>query len=176
MANIVYIATSIDGYIAKKDGDIDWLHELPNPDESDFGFAQFMERVDALVMGRKSYEKVLSFDCEWPYSKKVFVLSNTLKEVDSSVSDKAEVISGDLKDIVSRLNERGYENLYIDGGKTIQSFLCKDMIDEINLSRIPVILGDGIPLFVSQDSMINFEHLKTTSFENGLVQSRYKKV
>ncbi len=73
MKNIVYIGTSLDGFIATLDGGVDWLNEVPNPDQSDFGFQDFMDSIDAVVMGRKTYEKVLSFDCPWPYSKKVFV-------------------------------------------------------------------------------------------------------
>ena len=102
MANFVYIATSLDGYIATVDGGIEWLTEIPNLTKSDYGFAEFMASIDALVMGRKSYETVLTFD-QWPYSKKVYVLSNTLKTVDPSLGDKAEVINGELKNILKIL-------------------------------------------------------------------------
>ena len=174
MANIVYIATSLDGYIADKDGGVDWLHEVPNPSKSDFGFSEFMKRIDALVMGRKTYETVMSFG-HWPYAKKVFVLSNTLREVEVSLGDKAEVIKGELKDIVSKLNERGFKSLYIDGGKTVQSFLKENLIDEIIITRIPIILGSGIALFDNMDLEIKFEHVETEILNNSLVKSRYTK-
>ena len=147
MTNIVYIATSTDGFIATKDGGIDWLMEVPNPDNSDYGFAEFIDSIDALVMGRKTYEKVLSFDCEWPYSKKVFVLSNSLKNIDPSVEGKADVIKGALKNVIKKLNDNGYKNLYIDGGATIQSFLKENLIDEMIITIVPATLGEGIPVF-----------------------------
>lgn len=176
MSNIVYIATSSDGFIATKDGGIDWLMEVPSPDNSDYGFAEFMDSIDALVMGRKTYEKVLSFDCEWPYLKKVFVLSNSLKSVDSSVDGKAEIITGSLSDIVKRLKDDGYEKLYIDGGTTIQSFLKENLIDEMIITEIPVILGEGIPLFRNNDHESKFKLHSTETYENGMVKNHYRKV
>ena len=148
MSNIVYIATSIDGFIAKKDGSVDWLMEVPNPDGGDFGFSKFMENIDALVMGRNTFEMVLSFG-ECPYNKKVFVPSNTLKSVPENIKEKAEIISGSPQEIVRNLNSRNYKNLYIDGGKTVQEFLNSDLIDELIVTRIPILLGEGIPLFAN---------------------------
>jgi dihydrofolate reductase len=174
MNNIVYIATSADGFIATKDGGIDWLMEIPNPDNSDYGFAEFMDSIDALVMGRKTYEKVLSFDCEWPYSKKVFVLSNSLRNVDPSLVEKAEVITGSLKDIVKRLNDNGYEKLYIDGGTTIQSFLNENLIDEMIITKVPVDLGEGIPLFKNNDHESKFKLESTETYGNGMIKNHYK--
>jgi dihydrofolate reductase len=151
MAHFVFIATSLDDFIADKNGGIDWLHEIPNHTGSDYGYNAFIESIDALVMGRNTFEKVLSFACDWPYTKKVFVLNNTLKEVDASMSGKAEVISGDLKDIVETLKGKGLENLYIDCGKTIQAFLNEGLIGEITINRIPILLGSGISLFGNLD-------------------------
>jgi dihydrofolate reductase len=172
MANIVYIATSLDGYIARKDGNIDWLMETPNPDNSDYGFSAFMDRIDGIIMGRSTFETVLAFN-EWVYAKPVFVLSNTLKEVPSEVKDKAEIIQGDLRDLVASLKTRGMKDLYIDGGKTIQSFLKLDLIDELIITRIPIILGSGIPLFDKLDLEIKFSHRKTEVFGEELVKSIY---
>jgi dihydrofolate reductase len=173
MSNIVFIATSIDGYIAKKDGDINWLHELPNPEGSDFGYADFIKRVDALLMGRNTFEKILSFGIDWPYEKKVFVLSSTLKNIPAELSDKVEIINGKLEDIIDQLNSRGFKDLYIDGGKTIQSLLSKNLIDELIISRIPTILGEGIPLFSPQALKIDLKHIETKAFDNGIVKSKY---
>jgi dihydrofolate reductase len=175
LANFVFIATSLDGFIADKNGGIDWLHEVPNPTGSDYGYNAFIESIDALVMGRNTYEKVLSFDCDWPYTKKVFVLSNTLKEVDASMTGKAEVISGDLKDIVEELKGKGFKNLYIDGGKTIQAFLNEGLIDELTINRIPILLGGGILLFGNLDDSLKLEHCSTEILGGGMVKSHYKK-
>jgi dihydrofolate reductase len=175
MSNIVYVATSLDGYIAGPNGELDWLNEIPNPNKSDFGFKEFMDSIDAIVMGRKTYEKVLAFDGEWPYSKKVFVLSNSLTEVDLSLKDKAEIIKYSPREITIALRERGYYNLYIDGGTTIQGFLADDLIDELIITRIPIILGGGIPLFGKLNERLNFKHFSTQVLEDFLVKSHYKR-
>ncbi|MBI3125095.1 MAG: dihydrofolate reductase [Ignavibacteriales bacterium] len=174
MPNFVYIATSLDGFIAKKDGGIDWLLETPNPGGSDFGFSEFMKSVDAIVMGRNTFELVLTFS-EWHYTKPVFVLSNTLQSVPNNVTDKAEILSGNPESIIKELNSRGYKNLYIDGGITIQKFLDQELIDELIITRIPILLGDGIPLFAGLTKEQKFEHLNTEVYNNSLVKSHYKR-
>ncbi|MGE3609566.1 MAG: dihydrofolate reductase family protein [Bacteriovoracaceae bacterium] len=174
MANKVFIATSVDGFIADKDGSVDWLNENPSPSGSDGGFTNFMETVDALIMGRNTFQTVLGLGIDWPYSKKVFVLSNSLKEIDKSLKDKVEIVSGDIKKIVQNLNDRGFKNLYIDGGQTIQSFLKENLIDELIITRVPIILGGGVPLFGELPHKIRLEHCGTKTLDNGMVQSHFK--
>lgn len=174
MANIVYIAASLDGYIADDNDNIDWLINLPNPDNSDFGFSEFMEWIDALVMGRKTFEVVSGFE-EWPYRKPVFVLSSSLEKIPESLREKAELILGEPKEIVESLRLRGYNNLYVDGGKTIQSFLEQNLIDEMIITHAPILLGSGKPLFGKMSGKIQFKHISTEVYENGLVKSRYMK-
>ena len=171
MANYVYIATSLDGFIATENGGLDWL-EVPNPDKSDYGYADFIKGIDALVMGRNTFEKVLTFG-EWFYKKPVFVLSNSLTEIPKDIADKAEIVKGDIASVIHKLNQQGYKNLYIDGGKVIQSFLREDLIDEIIITRVPVLLGKGIPLFGESEHSIMFKHTKTEVFNNMLVKSYY---
>ncbi|WP_281560662.1 dihydrofolate reductase family protein [Thalassomonas sp. RHCl1] len=173
MSNIVYIATSLDGYIADKNNQIDWLHEIPNPEGDDLGFNDFIDNIDALVMGRNTLEAVLSFDCDWPYSKPVFVLSNTMTEVPSGYEEKVFLVKGELKGIVKDLNEQGFNKLYIDGGVTIQNFLKQDMIDELIITTIPVLLGGGIPLFADLASPLKFTHVKAQRYLNCLVQNHF---
>ncbi|CDH47026.1 dihydrofolate reductase family protein [Candidatus Contendibacter odensensis] len=123
--NFVYIATSIDGYIATSEGGIEWLHEQPNPTNSDYGYSEFISNIDALVMGRHSFEKVRTFG-EWPYEKKVFVLSSTLANIPSDLVGKIEFISGAPNEVLSKIHLQGFNNLYIDGGIVIQNFWsCK---------------------------------------------------
>lgn len=174
MSNYIYIATSLDGFIARKDGSIDWLTEIPNPDNSDFGFGDFIKNIDAIVMGKNTFETVLSFT-EWLYPKKVFVLSSTLKSIPDNVSDKAELINGKPDYVVDLLHSRNYTNLYIDGGKTIQTFLEQDLIDEMIITKIPILLGDGIPLFGKMDNDKRFIHTKTEILAGSLVKSYYKR-
>ncbi|MFA4923226.1 MAG: dihydrofolate reductase family protein [Ignavibacteriaceae bacterium] len=175
MSNIVYIATSIDGFIAKKDGGIDWLFEVPNPDGSDFGFSDFIKNIDAIIMGRNTYELVLTFG-NWPYNKPVFVLSKTLQSVPNNLTDKVEILNENPHSVIKELNSRKYFNIYVDGGKTIQEFLKQELIDEIIITRIPILLGEGIPLFGVLTKEQKYEHIKTDIFNNALVKSYYKRL
>lgn len=176
MPNIVYIATSLDGYIADKNHQLDWLHDIPNPDGSDMGFHQFMDNIDALVMGRNTLDIVLSFDCDWPYSKPVFVLSNTMTSVPEGYEDKVFLVNGELKQIVQELNQQGYQRLYIDGGKTIQSFLSEDLIDDMIITTIPTLLGGGIPLFGDLTQPLKFKHIKCERHLDFLVQNHFTRL
>jgi dihydrofolate reductase len=170
--NYVYIAASIDGYIATKDGGVDWLQESPNPDNDDYGYAEFMKSIDALVMGRNTFEKVLTFG-EWSYDKKVFVLSSSLTEVPDELNGKVELLSGSLNEVLLNINSKGFKNLYIDGGKVIQSFLSEDLITDLIITRIPILLGSGIPLFGKLIEPLRFIHKSTTIYGNALVKSHY---
>jgi dihydrofolate reductase len=173
--NIVYIAVSLDGYIAGPDGDIKWLNTIPNENNSDHGFGEFIDSIDGIVMGRKTYEKVLEFN-EWPYDKPVYVLTNTLDILSVELKNKAKIVSGKLKDILKDLNSRGLENLYIDGGVTIQSFLKEDLIDEMIISYVSLILGEGIPLFGEIKNQLNFKCEKIEYISPHLVKHWYKRV
>ena len=175
MSNTVFIATSLDGYIADKDGGLDWLNSIPNPDNLDMGWVNFIDRIDALVMGRRTFGKVCSFNCEWPYSKPVFVLSNSLESIPEGYEAKAEPIKGSLSKVIEKIHQRGYKNLYIDGGVTVQSFLKEDLIDEIIITTIPILLGGGTPLFGELSRQIQFEHVKTEVFLNAIVQNHYRR-
>ncbi len=175
MANYVFIATSLDGYIATSDGGIDWLSEIPNPEQSDYGYAEFTSKIDAIVMGRITFEKVLTFGA-WPYDKPVFVLSNSIHKVPEDLTDKVEIINGEMGSLLDRLEKRGYLNLYIDGGIVIQSFLQDDLIDEMIITYVPILLGAGIPLFGKLTKSLKFTHKKTEVFTGGLVQSYYLRI
>lgn len=172
MTNYVYIATSLDGFIASSDGGLDWLTEIPNPEQSDYGFAEFMRTIDALVMGRKTFETVLTFG-DWLYNVPVFVLSKTLDRLPETVAEKAEIVNGDLRAVVDRLHARGYRNLYVDGGRVIQGFLEEDLIDEMIITRVPILLGDGIPLFGGLSKRLKFKLKKTEELNETLVKSYY---
>lgn len=172
MPNIVYIATSIDGYIAKSDGGIDWLNEIPNPDNSDYGFFKFMERIDGILMGRSTYEIVMDYPT-WFYSKPVFVLSNSWTELPGKWAHKAQLVKGEPTKAVKVLNQQGINNIYVDGGKTIQSLLAADMIDEMIITLIPIVLGSGIPLFTPNLPELKFEHTATETYTGGLVKNSY---
>ncbi len=173
MSNIVFIATSLDGYIADKNNGIDWLHTLPVADDLYMEFEQHMENVDALVMGRNTYELVASFDMDWPYRKPVFVLSNSLSEIPFELQEKVSLITGELNEIVVQLKTQGFENLYIDGGITIQHFLAQDLIDEMIITTIPIVLGGGIPLFGTLDESLMFKCIASHCDKVGMSQQHF---
>lgn len=174
----VYIATSLDGFIARKDGDIEWLHNSGHGEVEkgeDFGYKEFMDTVDALVMGRNTYEKVLSFGGDWPYREKpVFVLTSKGVGIPNRISKTVSTLSGSPQESGKKLEELGHDNLYFDGGLTIQKFLLAGLVDELTITKIPILIGSGIPLFGPLSKDIRLEHMETNSWNNGFVQSTYK--
>ena len=171
--NKVFIATSLDGFIADAKGGIAWLDSFPEINQIDSGYAGFTADIDALVMGRNTLETVCGFDIDWPYQKPVFVLSTTLTELPEKARGKAELVRGNLSEILETINRKGYYKLYIDGGKTIQSFLQADLIDELTVTVIPILLGAGIPLFGPLPNPLVFECKKTTLFLDKIVQNHF---
>jgi dihydrofolate reductase len=173
----VFIATSLDGFIARRDRDIEWLtdppknpdhapgHDGPNPPSD---YEAFMSAVDHLVMGRGTYEKILTFD-GWPYTKPVIVLSTTLP-VDE---DERITVTRDILQTLGLLAQRNARGVYVDGGKVIQGFLEHDLIDEITLARAPVLLGDGLPLFGTLPHDIRLTHTGILTTDSGMTSSRY---
>jgi dihydrofolate reductase len=165
----IYIATSIDGYIARKDGTLDWLDRVGDPDE-DYGFRKLLDSIDGVILGRNTYEIAASVP-DWPYTgKRLIVLSNTLE----AVREGAELFRGDLTQLTSQLHSDGIKHVWIDGGVTISQFLDLQMVDFITLSVIPVMLGAGIPLFSPIDKELSCQLVSSQSYPSGLVQSTYK--
>lgn len=174
--NIVFVAKSLDGFIAGINGELEWLHSVPNPENNDMGFTHLMKEIDAILMGRNTFETVCGFDGEWPYDKPVFVLSNSLKEIPQKFKENVLLLNGNLNDILNQIHQKGFHKLYIDGGKTIQNFLKEDLIDELRITTLPIILGNGIPLFNTLLKPLKMNHLKTEVFLNQIVQSHYERV
>jgi dihydrofolate reductase len=171
MKAIVYIGTSLDGFIARHNGDIEWLVQFAN-DEAIKAYESFISKVQAIVIGRGTFEKVLSFPA-WPYEKEVFVLSNSLKQVPDQVKGKASLLSMKPLEVLRNLSEKGYSTVYIDGGKVIQDFLREDLIDELIVSKVPILIGSGIPLFGDLKNDLQFQHIHTEIQSNELVRSYY---
>ncbi|TNE74550.1 dihydrofolate reductase [bacterium] len=174
-SNKVFIGRSLDGYIADRNNGLAWLDMIPNPDGIDMGYYAFMETVDAILMGRVTFDTVCGFDIEWPFKKPVFVLSSTLNEIPEKYSGKVQMVKGDLPSVLKTIHEKGFHHLYIDGGKTIQSLLNEDLIDEIIVTTIPILLGGGSSLFGAMPHELQFDHVHTQVFLNHIVQSQYKR-
>ena len=165
----VFVGTSLDGFIARVDGALDFLS--PGGDEP-HGYDEFMATVDALVIGRKTFETVLAFNA-WPYGeKRVFVLSSHPLSP-TPPGARVERLSGEPADIVSQLATRGIGHIYVDGGITIQRFLQAGLIHRLIVTRVPVLIGSGIPLFGALPRDITLTHVATRQYKSGLVQSEY---
>ena len=171
--NSIYLGISLDGNIADRAGGLEWLDMVPNPEGDDMGYYDFMDRIDALVMGRKTFETVDGFDVEWPYQKPVFVLSSSLTELPKKYEGMAFLVEGKLSEVLDTIHQRGYLRLYIDGGITVQQFLREDLIDEMILTQIPILLGGGVSLFGELSQQLKFRLVASHVHLNQLVQSHY---
>ena len=168
----VFIATSLDGFIAREDGGLDWL---PMGTGEDHGFDAFFSGVDAVVMGRATFEKVLTFGV-WPYGdRRVVVLTSQPERIVPPPGATCDTMSGAPGDIVARLDRDGVRHAYIDGGVTIQRFLEAGLVARLIITRIPVLLGRGIPLFGPLPHDVALTHVATRAFPSGLVQSEYRR-
>lgn len=170
----VFCGLSLDGFIARPDGTLDFLEGDGTAPMGDHGYEAFMASVDALVMGRRTFEVVLGFG-QWPYTKKVFVLSSgavDLARVKERGAD-VELLNATPEEVVRQLAARGYKHLYIDGGGTVQRFLRAGLIDRLIVTRLPVLIGQGIPLFGPLEKDIRWKLVASRSFPGGLVQSEY---
>lgn len=166
----VFCGTSLDGFIARSNDALDFL---PAGGGEDHGFTEFLASVDAVVMGRRTFEVVLTFD-GWPYgTKPVVVLSSRPLDIPAFPGAVIERMSGTPAEIVSRLAARGMEHIYVDGGVTIQRFLAAGLIQRLVITRVPVLIGSGIPLFGPLSRDIVVRHVATRAFPSGLVQSEY---
>ena len=179
----VFIATSVDGFIAKPDGSVDWLQAAGNSDadmgeHADMGLNKYISSVDCMVMGRKCMDIISSMNLtpeQWFYGDmKIIVLSNTVKEAPDNLKDKVEMYSGDLNELISSLEKEGLNHAYIDGGTTIQAFINLQLIDEMTITRTPVLLGEGIPLFGKTGKDIKLEQAEAIAYPNDFIQVKYK--
>jgi dihydrofolate reductase len=171
MAASVFIGTSVDGFIARVNGDLDFL---PAGGGEPHGYDEFMASVDALVIGRKTFDTVLAYP-EWPYGKKrVVVLSSRPLDFSRVREGVVEQMSGAPAEIVSKLASRGVKHIYVDGGITIQAFLRAGLIQRLIITRVPVLIGEGIPLFGALPGDVRLKHVATRHYPSGLVQTEYQ--
>ncbi len=165
----VYIATSVDGYIARLDGSLDWLARVEAEGE-DYGYASFFAGVDVLVIGRNTYDTVLGFG-QWPYAgKRCVVLTNR----PAAPRDGVEFVAGEPGPLLERLAQEDARHVYVDGGAVIQQFLAARRIDALTLSVIPIVLGSGIRLFAGGEPELDLKLVECRSWPTGLVQLRYR--
>ena len=173
MKTSVFVGVSVDGFIARPNGELDFLDAGGSEPH---GYEDFIATVDTIVRGRKTFETVMGFDT-WPYgNKSVVVLSS--QPIDMSAASRrgarVEHMSGEPADITSRLSADGAEHVYVDGGITIQGFLRAGLVQRLVITRVPVLIGSGIPLFGTLLQDVPLRHLATRAFQGGLVQSEYE--
>ena len=167
----VFIGTSVDGFIARPNGDLDFL---PPDGGEPHGYNEFIAEIDALVIGRKTFETVLAFP-NWPYgNKRVVVLSSRPLDLSVAKGGVVEQMSGQPEEIVARLAATGAHHLYVDGGVTVQRFLRAGLIQRLIITRVPVLIGQGIPLFGNLPHDIQLRHVSTQHYKSGLVKSEYR--
>lgn len=169
----VFVGASVDGFIARPDGALDWL---PTDAEA-HGYDEFIASVDTIVIGRHTFETVLGFDA-WPYgAKRVVVLSSRPLDLSAATARGGivEQMGGPPAEIVAGLTARGAQHVYLDGGITVQRFLRENLVDRLVVTRVPVLIGQGIPLFGSLRHDVRLRHVGTRSFPSGLVQSEYER-
>lgn len=167
----VFIGTSVDGFIARCDGSLDFL---PAGGGEPHGYHEFFNSVDALVIGRGTFETVLAFP-EWPYGdKRVIVLSSRPLDLSKAPGNRVEQMQGSPREIVSQLEAQGVRHIYVDRGVTVQEFLRAGMIQRLIITRVPVLIGQGIPLFGSLPEDIRLEHVQTQHYASGLVKTEYR--
>jgi len=166
----VFVGASVDGFIARANGDLDFL---PEGGGEPHGYSEFIATVDAIVIGRNTFEKVLTFDT-WPYgSKRVVVLSSRPVDLSLAIGGVVEQMAGPPADVVSKLAASGANHLYVDGGITVQRFLAAGLVQRLIITRVPVLIGDGIPLFGALPHDVRLRHVATRHYPSGLVQSEY---
>jgi dihydrofolate reductase len=173
MMTSVFVGTSVDGFIARRSGAYDFLSAGENEPH---GYDEFIASVDALVIGRKTFETVLGFG-NWPYGDRlVVVLSGAPLDFSTVRGGRVEQMSGSPAEICSRLSARGFQHVYVDGGITVQGFLRAGLIQRITITRVPVLIGDGIPLFGSLPHDVLLRHIATQTYAGGVVKSEYEVV
>jgi dihydrofolate reductase len=167
----VFVGISVDGFMARRNGDFDFL---PEGGGEPHGYEEFMASVDVLVIGRNTFEKVLTFEV-WPYgAKRVVVLSSRAIHIPNIAGARIEHLSGSPAEIAQRLGASGATHAYIDGGITIQGFLRAGLIQRLIMTRVPVLVGEGISLFGSLPQDVRLHHVGTTTYQSGLVKSEYE--
>ncbi|RLC54787.1 MAG: dihydrofolate reductase [Candidatus Cloacimonadota bacterium] len=172
----LFIATTIDGFIARENGSLDWLNEIPNPENLDYGYGDFLAGIDVLIMGRKTYEEILGFGIEWPYD-------NCTSFVVTSETNYQTKTANTV--IINRIDQQHYDRIklsskkniwIVGGGQLITEFINNNLIDEMTLSLIPTILGKGIRLFPNRPKETKFDLVNTESFDTGVVNLTYKRI
>ncbi|MET1254588.1 dihydrofolate reductase family protein [Aliikangiella maris] len=170
----VFVAASVDGYIARFNGKLDWIESVTKKDDiQDYGYHRFMDSIDCVVMGRHTFEKAVSF-ARWPYrGKRVIVLSRTLKEPPADFVERVDVFGGPIELLAVELQHWRVKKVFVEGGSVIQSFLSAELLDELIITKVPILIGQGIPLFGHLKNDVPLKLTGSQEFSNGFIQLTY---
>ncbi len=172
---ILYIATSLDGFIAKPDGNLDWLTSIPPPKEGDYGYAELLRSISTTIMGRKTYDEIIGFGVEWPYTGLDSFVVTANKDLQIKSPD-TYILSENLKDFVTDLKKNTDKDIWlIGGGKLVTTFINEGILDKMIITVIPKILGEGLPLFAGKPMETNWKLIEVKSFDTGVVNLTYEK-
>lgn len=174
----VFLALSLDGFVARTDHSLDWLDKANEkvPETEDTGFFSFIDRMDGMIMGRGSFETMLKFGV-WPYPFPVVVMSRSMTEADipDDYKDKVRLSNKSPSDLMNEFSSMGWEKVYIDGGQLVRSFLQEGLVEELTLTIVPTLIGEGISLFGTlENGDIELELLSSQAFKGGMVQNCYR--
>lgn len=172
---VLYIATSLDGFIARPDGNIDWLTSIPSPQEGDYGYAELLNSIGTTIMGRKTYEKIIGFGVDWPYiglDSYVLTSDKALK----IQSPETYLLTENIKDFITEIKTKTNKDIWlIGGGQLIRSFINEGLLDKMIITVIPKIIGEGIPLFADNPKETNWKLIEAKPFDTGVVNLTYEK-
>jgi len=171
----LYIAVSLDGFIARTDGSLDWLTEFPNPSGTDHGYKTLMESIDTVIMGGKTYHEVLNLSLDWPYKEKTtFIISH--HDTNLTTSENVQFITENVIDTIEELKRQDGKDIWlVGGGQLISMLLNRDLVDEMQICYIPIILGEGIPLFPNQPKESRWELISNTAYDSGILKADFRR-
>jgi len=172
--SLLFIASTLDGFIARSDGSLDWLNNYPDIDKYDYGYLEFIKGVDTLFMGRKTYEEVLSFGVDWPYAGCQTYVVTSAEDYKCSTPDTIPLNDISKENLRTLVQSAKKDSWVVGGGTLISHFLQNGLIDEMTISIVPIILGSGIPLFPNQPKETAFQLITTETFDTGIVNFKYK--
>ncbi|POY36198.1 dihydrofolate reductase [Solitalea longa] len=173
---VLFTATSLDGFIAKPDGNLDWLNSFPNPENGDYGYEELLANIQTIIMGRKTYDEVMGFGIEWPYvGYTTYVVTNNVNF--KTNSPDTFIFTGNIKDLVVEISTKSDKDIWlVGGGQLTTSFINSGLIDRMALSIIPKLIGEGIPLFAPKPAETEWKLVKIQQFDTGLVNLIYDKM
>lgn len=172
---VLYIATSLDGFIARPDGNIDWLTSIPSPQTGDYGYSEFLQSIGTIIMGRKTYNEIIGFGVDWPYIGIDSYVVTRDKEFEIQ-SSETYLLTENIIDFVAKIKNNGNKDIWlVGGGQLITKFINEGLLDKMIITIIPKIIGEGIPLFAEKPIESNWKLIETKSFDTGIVTLTYEK-